>query len=84
MAHCHIKDVAADLAESSLGEETGIATSEVPLGGGVNAENIRKCVDYLKATGWSGVLSIECSAPTGTSARASPSSGSCSPESREY
>ena len=61
MAHCHIKDVAADLAESSLGEETGIATSEVPLGGGVNADNIRKCVDYLKATGWSGVLSIECS-----------------------
>jgi sugar phosphate isomerase/epimerase len=61
VAHCHIKDVAAGLAESSLGEETGIATSEVALGGGVNADNIRKCVDYLKTTGWSGVLSIECS-----------------------
>ena len=61
VAHCHIKDVAEALAESSLGEETGIATSEVPLGGGVNAENIQKCVNFLKTSGWSGVLSIECS-----------------------
>jgi sugar phosphate isomerase/epimerase len=61
VAHCHIKDVAAELAESVRGDETGIATSEVPLGGGVNAENIQKCVNYLKTTGWSGVLSIECS-----------------------
>jgi sugar phosphate isomerase/epimerase len=61
VSHCHIKDVAAALAESSLGEETGIATSEVPLGGGVNSENIQKCVSYLRTTGWSGVLSIECS-----------------------
>jgi sugar phosphate isomerase/epimerase len=61
VAHCHIKDVAAALAESSRGEETGIGTSEVPLGGGVNAENIQKCVNFLKASGWSGVLSIECS-----------------------
>jgi len=42
------------------GEETGIATSEVPIGGGVNAENIKRCVDYLKATDWDGVVSIEC------------------------
>jgi sugar phosphate isomerase/epimerase len=60
VTHCHIKDVAAELAETARGEETGIATSEVPLGGGVNAENIQRCVDYLKETGWSGVLSIEC------------------------
>ena len=61
LAHCHIKDVAVALAATSRGEETGIATSEVPLGGGVNAENIQKCVDFLKSSGWSGVLSIECS-----------------------
>jgi len=53
--------VAAELAEPVRGDETGIATSEVPLGGGVNAENIQKCVNYLKTTAWSGVLSIECS-----------------------
>lgn len=58
--HCHIKDVAADLAESSRGSETGIATSQVPVGGGVNAENIARCVAFLKATGWDGVLSVEC------------------------
>ena len=61
LAHCHIKDVRPSLAAAVRGEETGIATSEVPLGGGVNAENIQKCVDYLKTTGWNGVLSIECS-----------------------
>ncbi len=61
LAHCHIKDVAGDLAASVRGDETGIATSEVALGGGVNAQNIQKCVNYLKTTDWSGVLSIECS-----------------------
>ena len=30
------------------GEETGIACSEVPIGGGVNAENIKKCIAYLQ------------------------------------
>jgi sugar phosphate isomerase/epimerase len=61
LAHCHIKDVAPALAASVRGEETGIATSEVPLGGGSNAENIQECVQFLKTTKWSGVLSIECS-----------------------
>lgn len=61
LAHCHIKDVAPELAAALRGEETGIATSEVPIGGGCNADNIRKCVQFLKTTGWSGVLSIECS-----------------------
>jgi phosphoribosylanthranilate isomerase len=42
------------------GEETGIACSVVPIGGGVNAENIKRCVQYLKETGWDGVMSIEC------------------------
>ncbi len=60
LSHCHIKDVSAGLAAAVRGEETGIACSEVPVGGGVNAENIKKCLNYLRATGWSGVVSIEC------------------------
>ncbi len=61
VTHCHVKDVSPALAAAMRGEETGIATSEVPLGGGVNADNIRSCVRYLKETAWCGVLSIECS-----------------------
>jgi sugar phosphate isomerase/epimerase len=60
LAHCHVKDVSPQLAAAGRGEETGIATSEVPLGGGVNADNIKKCVAYLRETRWDGVLSIEC------------------------
>ena len=60
LSHCHIKDVSADLAAAARGEETGIGSSIVPVGGGVNADNIRKCMDYLKATNWDGVVSIEC------------------------
>jgi len=60
LSHAHIKDVSRELAEAVRGSETGIACSEVPLGGGVNAENIKKCIDYLKKTNWSGVVSIEC------------------------
>jgi sugar phosphate isomerase/epimerase len=60
LSHCHIKDVSRQLAAAVLGDETGIATSEVPIGGGVNAENIEACIAYLKQSDWSGVLSIEC------------------------
>jgi len=60
VSHCHIKDVSAGLAAAARGEETGIACSEVPIGGGVNAENIKQCLAYLKQTGWSGVVSLEC------------------------
>jgi len=60
LSHAHIKDVSQELADAVRGKETGIACSEVPLGGGVNAENIRKCIDFLKETDWSGVVSIEC------------------------
>ena len=60
LSHAHIKDVSQELAAAVRGEETGIACSMVPLGGGVNAENIRRCVQYLKESDWSGVLSIEC------------------------
>ena len=60
LSHAHVKDVSPGLAAAVRGEATGIACSEVPLGGGVNAENIRKCIAYLRQTQWSGVLSIEC------------------------
>ncbi|MGA2033784.1 MAG: sugar phosphate isomerase/epimerase family protein [Thermoguttaceae bacterium] len=60
LSHAHIKDVSPSLAAAARGEETGIATSEVPIGGGVNAENIRNCIAYLKETRFDGVLSIEC------------------------
>jgi len=60
LTHAHIKDVSAGLAAAVRGEETGIACSEVPIGAGVNAENIKKCIDYLRQTDWSGAVSIEC------------------------
>jgi len=60
LSHCHIKDVSPGLAAAMRGEETGIGCSEVPVGGGVNAENIKKCIAFLRETGWDGVVSIEC------------------------
>jgi sugar phosphate isomerase/epimerase len=60
ITHAHIKDVSEGLAATARGEETGIACSEVPIGGGVNAENIKKCLRYLRETQWNGVVSIEC------------------------
>ncbi len=60
IVHCHIKDVSADLAAAVRGEETGIGSSIVPVGGGVNADNIQNCLDYLNQTKWDGVVSIEC------------------------
>jgi sugar phosphate isomerase/epimerase len=60
VSHLHIKDVSPELAAAVRGEETGIACSEVPIGGGVNAENIRRCIEHLKQTNFDGVISIEC------------------------
>ena len=60
LSHAHIKDVSEGLAAAVRGEETGIATSEVPVGGGVNADNIKGCLEFLKETNWDGVVSIEC------------------------
>jgi len=60
LSHAHIKDVSPALAAAVRGEETGIAVSEVPIGGGVNADNIARSIQYLKQTGFDGVLSIEC------------------------
>jgi sugar phosphate isomerase/epimerase len=49
--HMHLKDVSKELAAAMRGQETGIATSEVALGEGVNAESISKCLDIMIATG---------------------------------
>ena len=60
VSHCHIKDVSPELAAAARGEETGIGCSIVPVGGGVNADNIRRCLEYLHETRWDGAVSIEC------------------------
>ena len=56
--HFHVKDVAPEL-RANIGKDTGIAASEVYVGQGINADNIRKIVDLLKANRWSGVMSLE-------------------------
>ena len=65
VSHCHIKDVSKELAEAVRGGLTGIPTSIVAIGEGVNAENIAGCIELLKKTKWDGVLSIECEAAPG-------------------
>jgi sugar phosphate isomerase/epimerase len=60
VSHVHIKDVSASLAAAARGELTGIAVSHCAIGEGVNAENIRQCVQMLAAAGYDGVLSLEC------------------------
>jgi len=60
LAHAHIKDVSPSLAAAMRGEETGIGSSQVPVGGGVNADNIKKVFHFLDETDWDGVVSIEC------------------------
>ena len=58
--HVHIKDVSESLAAAARGEQTGIAVSHCPLGQGVNAGNIRSCLEILRDSGYDGVLSMEC------------------------
>ena len=60
LTHLHIKDVSAALAAAVRGAETGIGSSVVPVWGGVNAENIKKCLEFLHKTEWKGAVSIEC------------------------
>lgn len=60
VSHVHIKDVSESLAAAARGELTGIAVSHAALGDGVNAENIRRCIQILAQAGYEGVLSIEC------------------------
>ncbi len=56
--HFHVKDVAPEL-RASVGKQTGIAASEVHVGQGINADNIRKIVALLQQRKWSGVMSLE-------------------------
>lgn len=65
VSHLHIKDVSEALARAVRGGETGIATSVVAIGEGVNAENIAGCIEILKDMRWDGVMSIECEAAPG-------------------
>ncbi len=65
LSHCHLKDVSEALARAARGQETGIASSVVAIGEGVNADNIAGCIELLKKTKWDGILSIECEAAPG-------------------
>jgi sugar phosphate isomerase/epimerase len=60
VAHVHVKDVSESLAAAARGEATGIAVSHCAPGEGVNADNIRKCLEVLRDHGYDGVLSMEC------------------------
>ncbi|HET8550594.1 MAG TPA: sugar phosphate isomerase/epimerase [Bryobacteraceae bacterium] len=60
ISHVHVKDVSETLAAASRGELTGIAVSHCAIGDGVNAANIRRCLELLLAIGYNGVLSMEC------------------------
>ncbi len=58
--HVHIKDVSESLAAAVRGGQTGIAVSHCAIGDGVNADNIRQCLEILRDCGFSGTLSMEC------------------------
>ena len=61
VSHVHVKDVSESLAAAVRGEQTGIAVSQCALGDGVNAGNIRMCLELLRDHGYDGVLSMELS-----------------------
>lgn len=63
--HVHVKDVSESLAAAVRGEQTGIAVSHCALGDGVNADNIRSCLEILRDNGFTGVLSMECEGQAG-------------------
>jgi sugar phosphate isomerase/epimerase len=56
----HVKDFSQSLSAASRGELTGIAVSHCAIGDGVNAANIRRCLELLLEDGYEGVLSMEC------------------------
>ena len=60
VSHVHIKDVSESLAKAVRGGQTGIAISHCAVGDGVNADNIRKCLEMLRDSGYTGALSLEC------------------------
>lgn len=57
--HVHLKDVSSSLV-AVRGEVTGIAGSHCAIGEGVNADNVRRCVELLAERGYDGVLVVEC------------------------
>lgn len=59
-SHVHVKDVSKALADSLRGGATGIALSHCAIGEGVNAANIKACLEMLRDADWAGNLSIEC------------------------
>jgi len=65
VSHVHLKDVSESLATAVRGGQTGIAVSHCALGGGLNAENIRRCLAMLRDAGYQGALSIECEGQAG-------------------
>jgi len=60
ISHVHVKDVSESLAAIARGGQTGIALSHCAVGEGVNAGNIRRCLEILRDHGFTGHLSIEC------------------------
>ncbi len=60
ITHVHVKDVSESLAASVRGGQTGIAVSHCAIGDGVNADNIRRCLEILRDCGFDGTLSMEC------------------------
>ena len=58
--HVHVKDVSESLAKAVRGGQTGIALSHCAIGDGVNADNIRRCLELLRDAGYTGALSMEC------------------------
>jgi len=60
VSHVHIKDVSESLAAAVRGHQTGIAVSHCAIGDGVNADNIRRCIELLRDYNYKGILSMEC------------------------
>jgi len=60
ISHVHVKDVSESLAKVARGGQTGIAVSQCAIGDGVNADNIRQCLEILRDGGYKGTLSMEC------------------------
>jgi sugar phosphate isomerase/epimerase len=60
VSHVHVKDVSSSLAAAVRGQQTGIAVSQCAIGDGVNADNIRQCLQMLRDHGYKGTLSMEC------------------------
>jgi sugar phosphate isomerase/epimerase len=60
VTHVHVKDVSESLAAMVRGGQTGIALSNCSAGKGVNADNIKRCLEILHARGFDGHLSLEC------------------------